>query len=562
MIRRKIFALLAFAGCWGIVTGQQPWTFSDPKFSSIDWDNYSTSFQQDGPPAQPFLVTAIPYNGNYENFENFVPGLDQPVDSSFGYSNGNFLLSMRCLYTFDSAAVYFLVPNINQDNTNEYEYHVVADGTTELVRWTEVDRFADPDFQLNDFKRGIGFLGGVRADWNHWIAVQLRYKGSNTILSSAIVFWKKTKPTIENIFIGSQLNSFLKKVKSPEFSTSADSSGLLAGTSSDEMSGKLRFKAGEENIIFYLAGNIYRKQAIEYQLIRNNRIVIPWKPNDFDNNFIWLKKLKGGHYTLKVRYSAQRENVTSFQFTVGLHWYEQAWPKWVLAALLISVSFFIYKYIAQHRRASLEQRRRERLRLELQVVRSQLNPHFVFNALTSIQGLINHGDSEQASHYLTEFSSLLRETLQNRNEEFMPLVKELQMLETYLQLEQLRFHFKYEVHVSGAIDTAATEVPALLIQPLVENAIRHGAAPLYEKGRVRILFSGVNNDLRISISDNGKGFGTNQPNNGVGLQLVKERIALLNQTFTGRTISLEFNRIDDVETIVVLLFENWLQDAD
>ena len=427
MIRLRIFALLTLAGSWSTVKGQQPWTASYPKFSSIDWNNYSTSFQQDGPPAQPFLVTAIPYNGNYENFENFVPGLDQPVDSSFYYSGGNFLPSMRCLYTFDSAAVYFLVPNINQDNVHRYEYRVVADGTTELVSWTEVKQFADAAFQLNDFKRGIGFLGGVRADWNHWIAVQLRSKGSSTILSSAIVFWKKTKPTIENIFTGSQLNSFLKKVKSPEFSAAADSSGLLAGTSSDEMSGKLRFKAGEENIIFYLAGNIYRKQAIEYQLLRNSSIVIPWKPNDFDNNFIWLKKLKGGHYSLVVRYSAQRENVTSFSFTVALYWYEQAWPKWALAALLLSISFLVYKYITQRRRASLEQQRRERLMLELQVVRSQLNPHFVFNALTSIQGLINHGDNEQASHYLTEFSSLLREALQNRNQEFMPLVMSLRL---------------------------------------------------------------------------------------------------------------------------------------
>ena len=130
---------------------------------------------------------------------------------------------------------------------------------------------------------------------------------------------------------------------------------------------------------------------------------------------------------------------------------------------------------------------KEKLEVSLQSIRSQLNPHFIFNALNSIQALINKNDTDVANKYLSDFSSLLRESLQYNDRVYIPLDIEKQMLDTYLRLEQLRFQFAYSISCSNE-NLANTEIPSLLIQPLVENAVKHGISGLHEKGKIEIVF--------------------------------------------------------------------------
>ena len=163
----------------------------------------------------------------------------------------------------------------------------------------------------------------------------------------------------------------------------------------------------------------------------------------------------------------------------------------------------------------------------LRSVQAQLNPHFIFNALTSIQGLINTGDIDGANAYLSAFSVMMRNTLEDQEHLNNRLGAELDSMETYLSLEQLRFHFQYSVRVEPGLNPNAIEIPRLLLQPIIENAVRHGVSGLREEGLIRVSAFARSPDLLITIQDNGPGFvslGT-----GHGLRLTEDRILLLNR---------------------------------
>lgn len=195
---------------------------------------------------------------------------------------------------------------------------------------------------------------------------------------------------------------------------------------------------------------------------------------------------------------------------------------------------------------------------ELRAIHSRINPHFIFNALSSIQNLMNKNDIEGANHYLGKFSELTRKVLDSSDAEMISLDDELKILEDYIQMEQLRFGFMYEIKTGENINTTNIEVPAMLLQPFVENAVKHGVSALNKDGMIRILASRVQNDIILKVEDNGAGFSEESINgNSKGIKLVKERIALLNQSFGSETLELKINS-GESGTTVILKLKNWI----
>ena len=170
---------------------------------------------------------------------------------------------------------------------------------------------------------------------------------------------------------------------------------------------------------------------------------------------------------------------------------------------------------------------------------------------------MNQNKITEANFYFTEFSSLLRDSLRYNEKEKLPLEIELQTLESYIKLEQLRFAFKYEMIVSPAINTSIVEIPALLLQPLVENAIKHGISQLQKEGNIFIEIAAKEKDMMIEIKDNGSGFSSQQETKGYGLLLTKERIALANQSNKIQPIIMKMES-NVTGTSVILHFKNWL----
>jgi sensor histidine kinase YesM len=300
----------------------------------------------------------------------------------------------------------------------------------------------------------------------------------------------------------------------------------------------------------------YVNESMEYALLTGKVKDTVWQST---GHLLILPKLQSGRrYSLLVRYNqnAQYNGVIKvYTFYTDKNWYQTYYAIIIGSSIILLLAFFLIRY---RMRLAGEKKRVQMLKYNLQSIRSQLNPHFVFNSLSSIQGLINTNKVKEANYYLTEFSDILRESLRNNDKEYIPLDKELSLLETYLSLEKLRFNFQYTISVEDTIEQSVIEVPALLLQPVIENAIKHGAGPLYEAGKIVISFTIEKSSLHISVSDNGAGFDINtEKNDGYGTRLTKERIALLNLSLHGQAIKMD-TRSSANGTIVYLIFENWL----
>ncbi|MEO9474635.1 MAG: histidine kinase [Cyclobacteriaceae bacterium] len=171
----------------------------------------------------------------------------------------------------------------------------------------------------------------------------------------------------------------------------------------------------------------------------------------------------------------------------------------------------------------------QRMIVEQKLLRSQMNPHFLFNALSSVHGYIYEGDQKKAAEYLSMFSELTREILNYSSNELILLVEELETLQKYVNLQQLRFpKVSYEVICDEAIDSDNILVPPMLFQPFVENAIEHGFRG-QKGGNIKIAISKTSNFLRVEIEDDGVGLDENkfQKSGLHAVEITRERISLL-----------------------------------
>ncbi|MGB4958138.1 MAG: histidine kinase, partial [Saprospiraceae bacterium] len=145
--------------------------------------------------------------------------------------------------------------------------------------------------------------------------------------------------------------------------------------------------------------------------------------------------------------------------------------------------------------------------LEMKALRAQMNPHFIFNSLNSIQKFIFEKDEYAASQYLTKFSRLIRHILDQSNQEFTPIYQEIELIKIYIEMEKLRFddQFTFELSIDTDINTTWM-IPSMVIQPLLENAIWHGLLHKKDCGTLILLFEKLSeSQIKISIKDNGVG---------------------------------------------------------
>lgn len=201
--------------------------------------------------------------------------------------------------------------------------------------------------------------------------------------------------------------------------------------------------------------------------------------------------------------------------------------------LLALTAYFFY-------RSNRQQKLANNL-LALKSLRSQMNPHFIFNALNSVNNFISQKDERSANRYLSEFSMLMRAVLETSEQDFITLAQELEMIERYLMLEKSRFpdKFDYKVTVEGNLDPEQFRLPPMLLQPFIENAIWHGLRYKEEKGYLKVQLKAVDSTLRIQIIDNGIGrsrsaelkTGNQRKQRSQGMENIRKRIAILNSMY-------------------------------
>ena len=225
--------------------------------------------------------------------------------------------------------------------------------------------------------------------------------------------------------------------------------------------------------------------------------------------------------------------------------------------LLLITGFLMFKYIKQQRLANNL--------LALKSLRSQMNPHFIFNALNSVNTFIATNDERTANKYLSDFSQLMRAVLENSEEDFIPLKKEIELLNLYTKLEHFRFQdkFDYSIAVDETIDVEEFQIPPMLLQPYIENAVWHGLRYKTEKGHLHINIQPKSTDeITITISDDGIGRSRSKAlktdhqkkQNSKGMNNIKKRVAILNEMYKDKvdvTID-DFQDLEDAGTKVVV----------
>ena len=224
--------------------------------------------------------------------------------------------------------------------------------------------------------------------------------------------------------------------------------------------------------------------------------------------------LNPGEYTFKVRGSNDdgilNEKGISVKLIIRSPWWKTGWAYAIYALLFTAGVLLVHRFQKQRViQAEREKARYEKelLMLEAKALRAQMNPHFVFNSLNSIKSLINKNENTHAAEYLTTFSKLIRTLFQNSDKREINLYEELETCRLYTQIEKMRFgdkvDFKFDIDTS--IDLKDVKVPALILQPFIENAIWHGLVPKESGGTVMVSVTARNGTIECKIDDDGIG---------------------------------------------------------
>lgn len=295
----------------------------------------------------------------------------------------------------------------------------------------------------------------------------------------------------------------------------------------------------DEIEIFYTQPSFYSPQNIRFQY-KIEGLHSDWI-NANTRRVAYFSNLPGGEYEFKVRTYSNPNNVVGFSFLVPTPF----WKTWqfllviiVLIVLLLSFLMFLRVTSIKKKAIAKTKENKKYAEMELAALRAQMNPHFIFNCLNTIKYFVATNDDSSANKYLNNFSKLMRMFLEHSKSNYVALSEEIELLDLYIGLENLRFdnHFTYKLDLEKELNPDSIEIPAMIFQPFVENAINHGLLNLKRKGQLTISFYKNNNDLIGVIDDDGIGrdaamelkFNSKKKHISRGLQITTERIEVLN----------------------------------
>jgi len=318
---------------------------------------------------------------------------------------------------------------------------------------------------------------------------------------------------------------------------------LKSSIKTAEVSGdfKLEQKSVQELAMIYekkgqltLALDLYRRYFLKYdELLEKNGIN--------DKNVL----------TLNEEFLKQEQRISELIETQKLRDLDFARQKKILWSLaLIIVVFGLLTWLLVR---NIREKQRANMQIKIQSLRSQMNPHFIFNSLNSVNNFISKNDERSANKYLSDFSKLMRAVLKNSDLDFVSLESEIETLRLYLELEHFRFgnKFTYALTIDESIEPNQVQIPPMLVQPYIENAIWHGLRYKEDKGELLVRFYLEGGHLFCTIIDNGIGrkksaelkTSNQKQQQSTGIKNTKERIELLNKMYKTK---LQI-RIEDLE---------------
>lgn len=318
-----------------------------------------------------------------------------------------------------------------------------------------------------------------------------------------------------------------------------------------------------ESYVSLMYGMLYcdnlKNIRYRYRLVGLDKEWSEWKTS----TEVVYSNLKGGHYNFEIearKLSSDKTSKYSIDVMLDTAWWKTTWFWLALIIATIALSYHAIKYYRTRIRFEEKQRTKQFNRvigLKIKALQYQLDPHFIFNSLNSIQSYILDDKEDKALEYLSDFSMVLRNNIDNANKDMISLTEELAYLKLYLKLEQMRFEekFSFLINVDENINPHNIKMPPMLIQPFLEHAIKYGIGKLNKAGKLVIRFI-LEEDgyLKCEITDNGLGnrkidIEKSEFVKDNSLQITCDRMKLLNKVLTnGRTYSYQINEFIDSKT--------------
>jgi sensor histidine kinase YesM len=288
--------------------------------------------------------------------------------------------------------------------------------------------------------------------------------------------------------------------------------------------------------------------------------------SSFDNSGFQITNLPPGEYEIQVVSDSPTENsknVSHLKLNIKPNFYNRPIFKILLSLLifsiLIGIAFYLYEIKESKLRVEFDKKLmlHENNKLKLDILRTQMNPHFNFNALQTVIRVLQKGELSTGTEYLFKISKLQRRILESTKREFIEINEEIEILNLYLDIEMARFSKKLTIdfHVDEDLDEDTQEIPPMIVQPLIENAIWHGLSDdRVTNKKLTISFKANRNQLIVSVSDNGLGMdlknmnnrSENSNHNSIGIKNIIQRIENLNSTVKKYSFSLNFASSMDV----------------
>ncbi len=320
----------------------------------------------------------------------------------------------------------------------------------------------------------------------------------------------------------------------------------------------LKLNANQNSFGFKLVGIAYgfpKKIKLQYQMEGLDK---QWISTE-NGTVARYNNVPEGNYIFKVKTVDEDKpslntGEKTIQIQVAAPFYRTAWFRGLLLSGFVLLGYILYRLrTTQIRKDARKKEEIRRIRAEAEVnsLRSQMNPHFIFNSLNTVDSFILRNKTDEASEYLNKFSRLIRMILENSREDYIPLTQDLEALELYINLEQERSHpaFTYMIETDAELKSNTYLIPATLIQPFVENAIIHGFKNKKTgEGKLTITVEKADNLIQICIDDNGVGMaatqGKSKNKKSLGTQVTRERIEKLNQLYPNMA---SINIIDKID---------------
>ncbi|WP_442267010.1 histidine kinase [Tenacibaculum sp. ZS6-P6] len=332
---------------------------------------------------------------------------------------------------------------------------------------------------------------------------------------------------------------------------------------------KLRYDENKLQFNFHCNGFLAQENVKYSYKLSTSKNKENWNKLDKNINQITFNSLAAGDYVFTLKATDLNDDNQEFErvikFTIALPFYKEWW--FVISVFLLGVLFIWYRFNIRLKRVNTRQEvalekarlQKELVSTKLETLRSQMNPHFTFNALNSIQNLILKNDKQEAYNYLTKFSSLIRENLHLSTQNFVVFEQELSLINRYLELEKLRFKDNFIYQIILGEDVEEVKIPTMIIQPYVENAIKHGL--LHKKEgvkRIKIEFYISEGVLVSKIYDNGIGIKRSkeiQKANGVkrksfSTKSIQERLLFLRDYYK-TDIGVEYPEVKEGTMVVI-----------